>query len=501
MMIATAYLMSRRWSGVTTKTLAIIALSLAAVWSPAMAQCQTGPEYFDYGPHRDNPEAEHLAMHLTEQLRAPDQEYDRIIRDLALIRVEYPILADVVDRPAYDRDELVVDLDPEQPWTGYDETNLYYQVIDEEIKPSGRRVLTYCDNGNAYVLESVYETLPEVNYAEPNYTIGDGDQVTVTVQGTTYRYVMVEGWNDCLSECICNRAWTLDVDEAGLVYLIDYHESGFPCDFEEAACCLDGVCSQMAIGSCYYSQGTPLPEHIECEVDLDSDGLDSYCADNCPTAYNPGQSDGDSDGVGDVCDSCPDDYNPGQQDGELDGTADACDNCPGDYNPSQADQDSDEFGDFCDNCPAIANPLQEDADSDASGDPCDNCLADPNQSQSDVDSDSEGDFCDLDDGLIYTYFDTPDYVNWQIETGFGRWNSYKGDLDVLIDEGIYTQLPGSNPLARQMCGLAANFARDVGVLDSGKTAFFLTTGEAGWLESGLGRDGQDVERPNNHPCP
>src|SRR5207245_954966 len=38
-------------------------------------------------------------------------------------------------------------------------------------------------------------------------------------------------------------------------------------------------------------------------LDLDGDGVPD-CVDNCPTIYNPNQSDVDLDGVGDVCDNC-----------------------------------------------------------------------------------------------------------------------------------------------------------------------------------------------------
>ena len=48
-----------------------------------------------------------------------------------------------------------------------------------------------------------------------------------------------------------------------------------------------------------------------------------------------------------MCDICPADYDPGQEDGDEDGIGNACDNCPEIFNPNQTDRNENSIGDIC----------------------------------------------------------------------------------------------------------------------------------------------------------
>ena len=170
--------------------------------------------------------------------------------------------------------------------------------------------------------------------------------------------------------------------------------------------------------------------------------------------------------------------------------------------PQACDGKNNDCGDPGWSLPPANEADPTDADSDGYPEGCDTCAGLFDPSQTDFDSDSEGDACDLDDGVIYVAFSSRTQVAWQAEPGHVEWNVYRGDLQVLKDTGVYSQLPGSNPLARQDCGLASPQMSDSDPVASGQVAFYLAAGvTAGGLETGLGEDGAGNPRPHANPCP
>jgi len=233
------------------------------------------------------------------------------------------------------------------------------------------------------------------------------------------------------------------------------------------------------------------------------DGLNNDCGDpEWPTVpANEADSDNDNWRI------CANDCNDGQA-AVNPGATEVCnstdDNCNGFVDEDELGEDTDGDGvhNLCDNCREVDNPSQRDMDGDAVGDRCDNCVSDRNPPQSDFDSDFEGDHCDLDDGLILILISQPEYVEWQQETGFTAWNSYRGDLALLRSDQLYTQDPTTVDLAARYCGLGNPWVVDSNP-PAGEAVFSLITGifEGSNTESSLGTDSSGTERPNTAPCP
>lgn len=103
-----------------------------------------------------------------------------------------------------------------------------------------------------------------------------------------------------------------------------------------------GATVQSVTGSGY------IEVHMRLPADTDGDGIPNS-DDNCDQVPNPNQADGDSDGIGDVCDPAP--ATPAAADADGDQAPNGVDSCPFSSNPNDGDHDG--VADGCDLAPTI----------------------------------------------------------------------------------------------------------------------------------------------------
>jgi hypothetical protein len=163
-----------------------------------------------------------------------------------------------------------------------------------------------------------------------------------------------------LNWLMLDNVWqTMDLDGDWIVHVFIDGKcfSADDCTAEQPYCVSDECVECASAADCAEEESC---EDGQCLflTDTDADGVVDV-DDNCPDVCNPQQLDGDSDGIGDLCDSTPgcdgcgtpECETDGQCDSDQDGIFDAQDNCPDTCNDQQLDADDDGIGDVCDGTP------------------------------------------------------------------------------------------------------------------------------------------------------
>lgn len=189
---------------------------------------------FTYNPPVKNQEAEQIGLEMLGAggpLLLPTADYERIDRDLGLIRAAYPGLASQFHTMAWAPNQLIVKVLIAVPPSEYPCLKTYYGVTDELlIFTSGGGnwyVLTFAGNSNVETLASIFAAAPEVEFAEPNGLFGGENFYTPQNLGDgIWRWTIDDGFWDCFDGCDCHRFYIIDVDAAGAVSLVSYEEFG-----------------------------------------------------------------------------------------------------------------------------------------------------------------------------------------------------------------------------------------------------------------------------------
>ena len=193
-------------------------LAVLAAWGPCV---------FDYADRQD-PEANQIGLEVLGAdgpLLVPDELYDRIDRDLDLIRAFEPALADQTHSPAFAPDHLIVKKIPKAPPESYDRLNACLRIVDERNLFGDWYVLTFPGSLNAVALSVIYAELDSIEFAEPDGIIGRQNFWEPTpLEGGTWRWDVDDGYCDCFDGCDCHFLYVFEVAAGGAVTLVDYQE-------------------------------------------------------------------------------------------------------------------------------------------------------------------------------------------------------------------------------------------------------------------------------------
>lgn len=202
--------------------------ALLGGWGPCPA--------FQHNPPADDPEAEQIALEIlgpTGPLLPVPAEYERIKRDLALIRASTPSLADEPHSPEWAPDRLLVKVLQNVPRESYLCLNSYYGVVKEDFLFSSGGgdwyVIVFAGNVNVEALAQVYAQAPEVELAEPVGLVGGQNFWRPMDEGAgVWRWFIDDGFWDCFDGCDCHEYWTFTTDAAGTVEVVSYQRVGQP---------------------------------------------------------------------------------------------------------------------------------------------------------------------------------------------------------------------------------------------------------------------------------
>ncbi len=170
-------------------------------------------------------EAEVIALEGSGELLAPPDLVNEVEADLVVIRDAYPFLDWVYARAAWAPGHLLLGLteaDYDRFRAGEDEP---FNELNDQLLLSTVSYwdfahachLIFVPHYNPQFLIADYEALDGVRYAEPNYSLGDGPDITWEGPGL---YLFRYAWGDCPAGCLEEHFWRIRV-VAGVAQLLE----------------------------------------------------------------------------------------------------------------------------------------------------------------------------------------------------------------------------------------------------------------------------------------
>jgi hypothetical protein len=149
-----------------------------------------------------------MALAFSDALTADPEIYDRLVRDVGLIRDAAPELSHIgFDSQGDDGKSLLVvptEDAQERMWSGdYEEWNCLNAQLGIEQRFFSRSfvLLEFSGNFDMARVGELYEALPGIESTEVNGSIGDGPTICLTREGSTFQYVLDDAGGDCPAGC------------------------------------------------------------------------------------------------------------------------------------------------------------------------------------------------------------------------------------------------------------------------------------------------------------
>jgi hypothetical protein len=166
-------------------------------------------------------EAEYLALEVSNDLRPLLPLADQIEADLAAIRLSRPDLIDIHVFPSWLPGELLVGFTPAAyadfkngTFTGFD--SLYAMLGTPQVGLHDFGQWAHLQFGQIYHgvrLAELFQGINGLRYAEPNGTLGDGNDIVARADRT---YTLSRGFGDCPAGCIHRESWDFTVTNQGV---------------------------------------------------------------------------------------------------------------------------------------------------------------------------------------------------------------------------------------------------------------------------------------------
>jgi hypothetical protein len=184
------------------------------------------PEELGASPRPDR-DAEFLAIEASGAFVAPEDLYQRIARDLALVRTAIPQVQEVQHMPPFlpgvllGLTEAAAEKARAGTYGAWDCLNAYYGGEVEWVG-SGLPLASvkHKPRIDTRQLAEDYARLPGVSYATSNGPAGDGTDICVSIEADAYVYIFDDAGGDCPSGCTEHRYYGASVRTDGSVTVL-----------------------------------------------------------------------------------------------------------------------------------------------------------------------------------------------------------------------------------------------------------------------------------------